>query len=106
MRFAPALPAAFLTTRRTPVQAFLYSAGLLPFTVPDHAYQGVLGSGMGRKSTRLFRPASWRASGRRPLSSVPLAIRARRKRGLLVPAEPLSGSQVTMTRSLLRLMNA
>ena len=94
MRLAPALPAAFWTTARTRFQALTYSAGLFLLTVPDHAYQGVLGSGIGRKRTSVLSEAICLASVPRPLSRPPRAITASRNLGLLVPFEPLSGSQL------------
>ncbi|MGO9973935.1 MAG: hypothetical protein ACLP01_14265 [Solirubrobacteraceae bacterium] len=46
----------------------MYSAGVLPLTVPDHAYHGVFISGIGRSTAPRLTAASCCASARSELS--------------------------------------
>lgn len=92
------LPPNFFTTVRTRFHAAAYCSGVLPFTVPLQAYQGVFGSGMGRKITGT--PAAFISlpSSRRSASNFPAAILARENLGWSGPSTPESGIQFTMMR--------
>jgi hypothetical protein len=96
------VPPAFRTVLRTAFHADTYAAGVLRFTVPDHAYQVVLGSGMGRRIGAGRRFRSCLVSATRPRFWAPRIVRTSRYFGWRTPSFPASGIHDTISREPVR----